>query len=131
MPGPVPKPSTERRRRNSPAPVTRITVAGDAPVWPEPDPAWCPIAAQWYAAHRNDQAPFRSSSDVASLFMWAEVIDRAFRAPRLSGQLLAVIRAAEAAHGTAEGDRRRLRIELERRPRFETPGLEQWKKENL
>jgi hypothetical protein len=62
--------------------------------------------------------------------MWAEVVDRAFRAPRLSGQLLAVIRAAEAAHGTAEGDRRRLRIELERRPLFETPGLEQWKKEH-
>ena len=109
----APKPSGSRHGHSA-VPIDTVLVSGDAIVWPEPDSGWCPIAVAWYVAHRDEDARFRSSTDVASLFMWATVIDRAFRSPRLSGQLLAVIRQAEAAHGSTEGDRRRLRIELER-----------------
>lgn len=104
------------RLGHSPTPIDTVPVSGDAIAWPAPDRGWCPIAVAWYVAHRDEDSRFRSATDAASLFMWATVIDRAFRSPRLSGQLLAVIRQAEAAHGSTEGDRRRLRIELDRRP---------------
>lgn len=109
----APKPSG-LRHGHSPVEIEKVPVNGDAVVWPPPDPGWCDIAARWYTAHQAEDAPYRSSTDVASLFMWATVIDRAFRSPRLSGQLLAVVRGAEAAHGCTEGDRRRLHIELTR-----------------
>ena len=102
------------RMGHSPVPVDKVRVDGESPAWPDPDPAWCPIASRWYVAHRDQRAPFRDVTDAASLYMWAEAIHRAFTQARLSGQLLSVIRSAEAAHGTAEMDRRRARIELER-----------------
>lgn len=104
------------RLGHSPVPIDTVRVNGGVLAWPAEDPGWVDIAKQWYRAHRDEDAPFRSSTDAASLYLWATVIDRAFRSPRLSGQLLAVIRAAEAAHGSTEGDRRRLRLQLERRP---------------
>lgn len=116
----VAKPSGARLG-HSPVPIDKVRVSGDATVWPDADPGWCDIAQTWYRAHRAEDAPFRSSTDAASLFMWATVIDRCFRSPRLSGQLLATIRCAEAAHGTTAGDRRRLRIELERGDQVEDP----------
>jgi hypothetical protein len=116
------------RLGHSPVPIDTVPVSGDAIVWPDPDSGWCPIAVAWYIAHRDEDARYRSSTDVASLFMWSSVIDRAFRSPRLSGQLLAVIRQAEAAHGSTEGDRRRLRIELDRRPVIESDHqIERWR----
>ena len=90
----------------------------------EPDPAWCPIARRWYLAARDGgMAGYRDEGDAASAFMWAEAIHRAFTTPRLSGQLLACIRAAEQALGMTEGDRRRLRIELERGPSVDSTAL--------
>jgi hypothetical protein len=117
----VAKPSGSRLG-HSPVPIDTVRVTGDT-VWPNPDPGWSDIACQWYVAHMGEDAPFRGSTDAASLFMWATVIDRCFRSPRLSGQLLATIRQAEAAHGTAEIDRRRVRLELERKP-HEVAGID-------
>jgi hypothetical protein len=63
--GPVPKPSSQRRRRNKPEgaapakpPARRVVAA------PSPDPEWHPIALDWFnSLEESGQAQFYEASD--------------------------------------------------------------------
>lgn len=116
MPGPVPKRTDQRRRTNKPeipvasAPSTQAVVAPDA------DLGWHPIAARWYESlARSGQAAFYEPSDWAHACLVTEAMSRMLYSDRLSAQMFASVDAASVRLMVTEGDRRRLRVELERR----------------
>lgn len=128
MPGPIPKRSTERRRRNKPVLSLVKSAAGERFDWPAVPEEWHPIAKLYYSALQSSgMAAFHEPTDVADAFMHCELISRAFSGPRTYAQLILAIDAAMARHGVTEADRRRLQIELQRHPEFVYPGLAEWK----
>jgi len=120
--GPVPKRSEERRRRNAddgPALVQgKAGAPAELPPLPEPDPMWHPIATEWYLSLRDSgQAAFYEPSDWAMARYAAELMSRGLRSDRPpNGQYVAALNSVMASLLTTEGDRRRARIELERKP---------------
>lgn len=125
--GPVPKRSSERRRRNKESkPDTvkpRKPKAAPKGKQAEPDvfaprPAkktWHPIAREWYESLPDSgQTVFYEPSDWTAAFYVAEVMSRHLQAKRMSAQLFASVWAAMAELLTTEGARRRARIEVER-----------------
>ena len=115
--GPVPKRSDQRRRVNKPevpvakgqsAPPESITV-------PDPAPDWHPSALRWYESlAKSGQCAWYQPSDWAEAHVWTELLSQQLEASRPSAMLLAAWSAASARLLTTEGDRRRVRIELER-----------------
>lgn len=121
--GPIPKRSEERRRRNKDdGPELIQAPAGapeDLPALPDPDPNWHDIAVDWYLSLRESgQAAFYEPSDWAVARYAAELMSRVLdcseRGP--NGQLVAALNSVMASLLTTEGDRRRARMELERKP---------------
>lgn len=113
--GPIPTRSDQRRRRNSPD-VDKAPAAKKVSV-PAADRDWHPIAARWYRSlKRSGQSRFFEPSDWAQAYFVAEGMSRLlFREGKFfSAQLFAAIDAASARLLVTEGDRRRMRIELER-----------------
>lgn len=118
--GPIPKRSEQRRRVNKPE--TPIVKAKGAPevVRPEPDEGWHPIARRMFdALGRSGQSVFFEPSDWAKAQLAAELTSRALGQSRPPAQLFAVIDDMWSGLLATEGDRRRLRIELERAPRVD------------
>lgn len=124
MPGPVPKRSEERLRRNKPdVPVIR---AQGAPVVVQPraDRAWCKAAKRWYKAlGESGQAKFFEPSDWA-LAQWAcDLLTAEMstgKPPRAA--MVAEISGLMETLLTSEGARRRLRVELVRDAEEENSG---------
>lgn len=90
----------------------------ELPDLPEADPGWHSIAADWYLSLRESgQAAFYQPSDWAVARYAAElmsrVLDRSERGP--NGQLVAALNSVMSALLTTEGDRRRARMELDRK----------------
>lgn len=116
--GPVPKRSTERRRRNKPegAEVTSVPVAELPTVeCPPADETWHEIARDWYnSLAKSGQAIFYEPSDWAHARYVAEAMSRGLQASRFSAQLFAAVSAAMTELLTTEGARRRARLEIER-----------------
>ena len=122
--GPVPKPSSQRRRRNKESRVTTAPTGHVAPPAPEPDPTWQPIAAEWFCSlSESGQSQFYEPSDWATARYVAEAMSRNLASSRLSGQLFAAVMAAMTELLTTEGSRRRARVELERAEPVEPPGV--------
>ena len=148
MPGPVPKKDAERRRRNRtpesegslssiPAEVVDLdkAIAGEVEI-PEMDPDWHPIAKQmWEAQIKSGQVLWMEPSDWAILYTLCESLSRDMK-PQvigiseetgkavmavvpLKGASLSAYLKAFASLLMTEGDRRRLRIELERQRRLD------------
>lgn len=117
MPGPIPKRSDQRRRRNTDG--GEIT-SGSGPAVgievPEPDPHWHVAAVRWYRSLADSgQAGWYQPSDWAQAWIWAEFLSRALnQGARPSSQLIATWSAGATELMTTEGARRRLRMELER-----------------
>jgi hypothetical protein len=113
----VPKRTENLRRRNTPegGPVTHAP-AGAVVDAPEPDARWHPIAHRWYAAlAHSGQARFYEPSDWATAAYVAEGMSRSLAAPeRISGQMFAAVNSAMSNLLVTEGDRRRVRMELDR-----------------
>ena len=120
--GPIPKRSEERRRRNKDdGPQLVQAAAGppaDVPELPEPDPLWHPIATDWYLSlQHSGQAAFYEPSDWAMARYAAELMSRGLSSDRPpNGQYVSALDSVMARLLTTEGDRRRARIELERKP---------------
>ena len=116
MPGPVPKRSDQRRRRNKePDGIKTITAPGVAVVAPPPeDRTWCQQAKNWYRAlKKSGQAQFYQASDweearICALLMSNEL--KREHGPRATMMDVIFSRADNLL--TTEGARRRLRIEL-------------------
>lgn len=120
--GPIPERSEARRRRNKDGgPALAKAPSGppaDVPELPEPDSLWHPIAVDWYLSLRESgQAVFYQPSDWAMARYAAELMSRGLSSDRPpNGQYVAALNSVMASLLTTEGDRRRVRIELERKP---------------
>lgn len=115
--GPVPKRSTERRRRNKPegAEVTTVPAATHSAQCPPADESWHQIARDWYdSLARSGQAVFYEPSDWATARYVAEAMSRGLSSSRFSAQLFAAVSSAMTELLTTEGARRRARLEIER-----------------
>lgn len=129
--GPVPKRSTQRRRRNKPdVEIDHAPSAPEAPV-PEPMDSWHPIAKAWYESLvKSGQSVFYQPSDWATAFLIAESISRDLKPqvvgvhPETGEPIMATIPLKGASLASylkamtvllaTEGDRRRARLELQR-----------------
>lgn len=126
--GPPPKRASQRRRVNKPeVPVTQAPGARTVVV-PEADPEWHPVAARWFVSlGQSGQSVFYEPSDWATAYTIAESMSREFKPqpvvtdegvswvsfPPKAASLSAWLKGMTALMAT-EGDRRRLRLELER-----------------
>lgn len=119
--GPIPKRSEERRRRNKDDGPDLVQAPSgspeDLPDLPEPDALWHPIAADWYLSLRGSgQSAFYEPSDWAMARYAAHVMSQVLLSDRgPNGQLVAALNSVMSSLLTTEGDRRRARLELERK----------------
>lgn len=121
--GPIGKRSEERMGHRSKEEKDSVTKAPsgapvDLPDLPDPSPLWDPIATDWYLSLRQSgQAAFYQPSDWAVARYAAELMSRVLdcseRGP--NGQLVAALNSVMSSLLTTEGDRRRARMELERK----------------
>lgn len=119
--GPISKRSEERMGHRSKDEKESITKAPSGPPTglpelPEPSELWHPIATDWYLSLRDSgQAAFYQPSDWAMARYAAELMSRGLNSDRPpNGQYVAALNSVMASLLTTEGDRRRVRIELER-----------------
>ncbi|MDP5310388.1 phage terminase small subunit [Streptomyces poriferorum] len=119
--GPIPERSEARRRRNKPDGPDLVQAASgppiDSPDLPEPDALWHPIAADWYLSLRESgQSAFYEPSDWAMARYAAHVMSQVLLSERgPNGQLVAALNSVMSSLLTTEGDRRRARMELDRK----------------
>lgn len=113
--GPVPKRSTERRRRNKSSVVETVKVDAPASAVPAANPSWHPIAGDWYASLvESGQAIYFEPSDWQAARFVAEVMSKNLKQKRFSSVLFAAVWAAMNDLLTTEASRRRVRMEIER-----------------
>jgi len=114
--GPIPKRSDQRVRRNKDVvPIEKIPAIGpvEQPELLIEDPH--PITERfWKSLGESAQARFYEPSDWGFAQFVFYNIDYHLKSRRLSGQLFAAINSALASLLVTEGDRRRLRLEIER-----------------
>jgi hypothetical protein len=121
--GPIGKRSEERMGHRSKEEKDSITKAPsgppvDLPDLPDADPLWHPIAADWYLSLRESgQSAFYQPSDWAVARYAADLMSKVLQSERgPNGQLVAALNSVMSSLLTTEGDRRRARMELERKP---------------
>lgn len=116
MPGPIPKRSDERRRRNVPdgGITTAPSLAETAPP-PPPSDHWHTMAKDWYVSlGQSGQAVFYQPSDWQVARVWAELLSRQLESDKVSAVMITAWASSAAELLTTEGSRRRGRLELER-----------------
>ena len=126
-PGPIPQRSEDRIRRNKDGGEITKGQAFDV-TWDLPaDPEWHPIAIRLYeACSSSGQSAYYQNSDWALLYSICEDLSHYKQGSKMvdrntgelvnkarSGQMLQSIYSALERLMVAEGDRRRLRVELE------------------
>lgn len=116
MPGPVPKRSDRRIRRNKDGgEVERIPVAGEPVKAPPLGFVTHEVAMAWYESlAESGQARYYEPSDWQSARMVAHEMGRMLNRREASGQLLSAVWSAMGDLLTTEAARRRTRLELER-----------------
>lgn len=111
MPGPVPKRSDQRRRRNK-TDTTKAESDGDVR-GPRLIGRHSAVATRWYEAlRRSGQARFYEPSDWAAAELTVVAIDEFMKKP--SAMMLQSVQSLMTNLLTTEGDRRRVHLELER-----------------
>lgn len=136
MPGPVPKRSQERRRRNKGGDagmeVETLEVDLGEVVAPEPRPWWEDTVKEFFTSFIDSaQSQFYEPSDWQVLMMVCEQLDREvkpkpivtgegenqtvtmMRVPMPGSKMTSILKALSTLMAT-EGDRRKLRLEIER-----------------
>lgn len=119
--GPVPNRSEDLARprsRKGQEHSQEITNGTLLPVeWPEPDPGWHQLAIDIYEGCRvSGQAALYQQSDIAILASLCDDLSYAKRSGKRSGQLLQTIYSGMERLLVTEGDRRRVRVELQAPP---------------
>ena len=132
--GPVPKRSDQRRRRNkTEGGIDSAPTSSSRKLGP-PCPDWLlGLGKTWYESlGTSGQAVFYTDSDWATALVVAKAIDTFDERP--TAMMLASIMSACSSLVCTEGDRRRLRIELERGERVDedaeagVASMETWRK---
>lgn len=116
--GPVPKRSAELRRRNKPdVPTKKTTVSGKVSV-PAAGRNWHPLANRLYQALKDSgQSKFYEPSDWAAAHLVCENLTRDLGgSDAINAASFAAYLKAFAVLGVTEGDRRRIGIEVDRKP---------------
>jgi len=120
--GPIGKRSEERMGHRSKEEQDSVTRApsgapDDLPDLPDADPLWHPISADWYLSLRESgQSAFYQPSDWAVARYAADLMSKVLLSERgPNGQLVAALNSVMSSLLTTEGDRRRARMELERK----------------
>lgn len=115
--GPVPNRSDDlaRPRERKGSDVQPITKGVKRPATiPDADPDWHPIALMlWNSCIESGQADFYESSDYAVLYHVCEDLSRYKRSDKRSSMMFAALNQALSGLLVTEGDRRRVRLELE------------------
>lgn len=121
--GPVPKRSTQRRRTNKP----EIPVESTPPVQvPSGEPwivplargEWHEIAKDWFhSLKKSGQSSWFQPSDWMEAYVAAHMLSEMLTSEKLSAMMYASWSSHTSRLLTTEGDRRRVRIELERASR--------------
>lgn len=116
MPGPVPKRSEERIRRNKEeTPVDKVEVEGEVDVPPLDFPDPHPMIQDFYdSLALSGQAKFYEPSDWQFARVTCHFLDQLIKSSRPSGQLLATVSSMLTEMLVNEGSRRRVRLEIER-----------------
>lgn len=115
--GPVPKRSDRRLGHVTKAEQEAVTraPAAAAPPTPEADAEWHPVAQEWFRSLADSgQSQFYEASDWATARYVAEGMSRNLDGGRFSAQLFAAVNSAMSNLLVTEGDRRRVRLELQR-----------------
>lgn len=115
--GPVPKRIDQRLGNVTKAEIAGVERAPAAPevVVPEPDEGWHEIARSWFVSlGESGQSRFFEPSDWQTARYVAEAMSTNLQQGRFSAQLFAAVMAATSNLLATEGDRRRLRLELDR-----------------
>jgi len=115
MPGPMPKRSEERTRRNKPENEGGVSLAKGERVpyrVPPVDSDWHPRAKQWYRSlSRSGMREFYELSDYEMARLLCDALTEYYKRP--TAMMLATILQGMTSLGVTEGERRRMRIELE------------------
>lgn len=123
--GPVGKRSNQLHGHRSQAEMDeyeKVTVDEPPAVMPDPEPGWHQIAKGWYLSLKESgQSRFYEPSDWATAKYVAEAMSKNLNAGRFSGQLFAAIMSGMSNLLVTEGDRRRVKLELERSGALEDP----------
>ena len=110
MPGPMPKRSTERIRRNKESAPEKVP-ASPAQRRPNARPKWHPLAQRWYTDLGNSvSARYFEPSDWAFAAILAEVLTQGLTTGNAA--MVEKFTAGSARLLTTEADRRRNRIEV-------------------
>jgi hypothetical protein len=114
--GPVPKRSSERRRRNAESQVETAPPVVDEVLIPEPSESWHPTATAWYVSlAESGQSQFFEPSDWHAAHYVAEAMSRNLaQGFRMSSQMFAAVWSAMGDLLSTEASRRRVRLEIER-----------------
>ncbi len=116
MPGPVPNRESDlaRPRERKDGDVQSVTKGEMRPVKiPNADREWHPIARRlWDSLKTSGQADFYQNSDWAFAYSLCEDLSVYKKSGNRSGQMLQTIYSSFERLLVAEGDRRRVRIEL-------------------
>lgn len=122
--GPIPKRSTERRRRNKVEGETKVRVDGEVVIPPLPA-GLHEGARDWYASlAQSGQSQFYEPSDWEYARICAGQLSVLLNDPKPTASLIAVVFNAMDATLHTEATRRRVRLEVERgQPTGEAPGV--------
>ncbi|WP_431870825.1 hypothetical protein [Nocardiopsis eucommiae] len=115
MPGPIPKRSDQRRRRNKEnGEATKAAGGARVSAAPEADEEWHPIAREWFESlAQSGQSQFYEPSDWATARVWAHLLSQTLESGRPSAQMIQSWSSGATELLTTEGARRRARVELE------------------
>ena len=111
---PVPKRSDQVRRTNNKALVEKIEVEGSVTV-PKPHPKWHPAARQlWDSLPDSGQSRYYEPSDWAMAYVLMDDLSHYLRSHSRQGVKLSALMSGFTTLLLTEGDRRRVRMEIER-----------------
>jgi hypothetical protein len=116
--GPVPKHSSERRRRNKETQPDQVRPIVEKVEMPKASSTWHPIAKAWYESLAvSGQSAFFEPSDWAAARYVAEAISLNMRQKvKFSSMLFSAVWDAMGDLLTTEAARRRVRMEIDRSP---------------
>lgn len=115
--GPAPKREDQRRRRNKPAiPTTRAPSGTKTPTKAPPASRdWHPTARAWYLSlAKSGQSVFYEPSDWETARLVAEILTKLLNGERGFSQFGSTVERLMGNLLTTEGERRRMRIELQK-----------------
>jgi hypothetical protein len=121
--GPVPKRAEDRRRRNK-VNIDTVEMVGEVEI-PPADDNWHDLAIEWYESlAKSGQSRYYEPSDWTTARYIAEAMSRNLLNPRgFSDKLFAAVLSGMGNLLTTEGERRRVRMEIERAKNAPAPKL--------